>query len=140
MPASHELSPSDEGYPALLAAIPAPPKLWVCGALLATDALAIAIVGARRATTYGVEVAERLASDLAARGVTIVSGLARGIDTAAHRGALAAGGRTIAVLGTGIEGRYPPENRALADDIAANGALVSQFIPGTPAHAYNFPN
>jgi DNA processing protein len=133
------LAPTDTDYPALLVATPLPPTLWVCGTLLDGDGLAIAIVGSRRATAYGVEVAERLAADLAARGVTIVSGLARGIDTAAHRGALAAGGRTIAVLGTGIDGRYPPENRGLADRIEANGALVSQFFPGTPPLAWNFP-
>jgi DNA processing protein len=133
------LAPTDSDYPALLGATPLPPTLWVCGTLLDGDGLAIAIVGSRRATAYGVEVAERLAADLAARGVTIVSGLARGIDTAAHRGALAAGGRTIAVLGTGIDGRYPAENRGLADRIEANGALVSQFFPGTPPLAWNFP-
>jgi DNA processing protein len=133
------LAPTDSDYPALLGATPLPPALWVCGTLLDGDGLAIAIVGSRRATAYGVEVAERLAADLAARGVTIVSGLARGIDTAAHRGALAAGGRTIAVLGTGIDGRYPAENRGLADRIEANGALVSQFFPGTPPLAWNFP-
>jgi DNA processing protein len=132
-------SPDDAGYPALLAATTSPPPLWICGSLLDGDGLAIAIVGSRRATAYGLEVAERLAADLAARGVTIVSGLARGIDTAAHRGALAAGGRTIAVLGTGIDGRYPPENRALAEEIEAHGALISQFFPGTPAYAGNFP-
>src|SRR5438034_10457401 len=134
-----ELRPGDTRYPALLGAIPAPPPLFVRGELVDDDALALAIVGSRRPTPYGLAVAERLASDLAARGVTIVSGLARGIDAAAHRGALAAGGRTIAVLGTGIDGRYPPENRSLADQIEANGALVSQFFPGTPALAWNFP-
>jgi len=139
MSAPRVLTSIDADYPALLAATPLPPTLWVCGALLDADGLAIGIVGSRRATTYGVEVAERLAADLAARGVTIVSGLARGIDTAAHRGALVAGGRTIAVLGTGIDGRYPPENRDLADQIESNGALVSQFFPGTPAHPWNFP-
>ena len=133
------LASVDADYPALLAATVSPPTLWVCGTLLDADGLAVAIVGARRATSYGLDVAERLAAELAARGVTIVSGLARGVDTAAHRGALAAGGRTIAVLGTGIDGRYPPENRALADEIEANGALVSQFVPGTPAYAGNFP-
>jgi DNA processing protein len=133
------LAPGNPDYPVLLAATASPPPLSVCGTLLRDDALAIAIVGARRATSYGVEVAERLAADLAARGVTIVSGLARGIDTAAHRGALAGGGRTIAVLGHGIDLRYPPENRALADEIAANGALISQFFPGTPPHPWNFP-
>jgi DNA processing protein len=111
----------------------------VRGTLRADDALAVAIVGSRRATPYGTEMAARLAEDLAARGVTIVSGLARGIDTAAHRGALAGGGRTIAVLGHGIDLCYPPENRTLADDIEAHGALVSQFSPGTPPHARNFP-
>jgi len=139
MSAPRVLSPIDADYPALLAATSLPPTLWVRGTLRDADGLAIGIVGSRRATTYGVEIAERLAADLAARGVTIVSGLARGIDTAAHRGALVAGGRTIAVLGTGIDGRYPPENRSLADQIEANGALVSQFFPGTPARAWNFP-
>src|SRR6266540_597153 len=127
-----ELRPGDPRYPVLLGAIPAPPALFARGALSNDDALAVAIVGSRRPTPYGIEVAERLAADLAARGVTIVSGLARGIDTAAHRGALAGGGRTIAVLGHGIDIRYPPENRALADQIEAHGALVSQFVPGTP--------
>jgi DNA processing protein len=111
----------------------------VRGTVHVEDALAIAIVGSRRATAYGVEMAGRLAADLAARGVTIVSGLARGIDTAAHRGALAAGGRTLAVLGTGIDSVYPPENRALADEIEASGALLSQFLPGTQPAPWNFP-
>ena len=133
------LQPGDPGYPALLGAVPSPPALWVRGALLPDDALAVAIVGSRRPTPYGVEVAERLASDLAARGVTIVSGFARGIDTAAHRGALAGNGRTIAVLGCGIDVVYPPENRALAPAIEAQGALVSQFAPGVPALAGHFP-
>jgi DNA processing protein len=129
----------DADYPALLAAIPAPPPLWVRGALGAGDALALAVVGSRRATPYGLEVAEQLASDLAARGVTIVSGLARGIDAAAHRGALAAGGRTLAVLGCGVDVAYPPEHRALAEEIARAGALVSQFAPGTPPLPHHFP-
>ena len=109
------------------------------GALVDDDALAIAIVGSRRATPYGLEVAERLASELAARGVTIVSGLARGIDTAAHRGALAAGGRTIAVLGSGIDVVYPPENRSLADDIEKAGALLSQFPASAEPLPWHFP-
>jgi DNA processing protein len=104
------------------------------------DALAVAIVGARAATAYGVEVAESLAAELASRGVTIISGLARGIDAAAHRGALAAGGRTLAVLGHGIEHDiYPPENRALARQISEHGALISQFPPLMPPLAYHFP-
>jgi len=133
------LQPHDAGYPAALSRLTPAPELWVRGALREDDALAVAIVGARRASPYGLEVAERLASDLAARGVTIVSGFARGIDTAAHRGALAAGGRTIAVLGAGIDVVYPPENRALAAEVAARGALVSQFAPGTPPLPHHFP-
>jgi DNA processing protein len=111
----------------------------VRGALVDDDALAIAIVGSRRPTPYGLAVAERLASDLAGRGMTIVSGLARGIDTAAHRGALAAGGRTIAVLGCGLDVVYPPENVALARTIEAHGAVVSQFAAGVPALPGHFP-
>jgi DNA processing protein len=133
------LEPGAPGYPALLGAVSSPPALWVRGALAAEDALALAIVGARRATPYGLEVAERLAGELAARGVTIVSGFARGIDTAAHRGALAAGGRTIAVLGSGLDVMYPPENHALARQIEARGALVSQFAPGVPVRPGHFP-
>src|SRR6266852_3700173 len=134
-----ELYPGDPNYPALLGAIPSPPTLYVRGAVTVDDALALAIVGARDATPYGVEVAERLAGELGARGVTIVSGLARGIDAAAHRGALDAGGRTLAVLGCGIDVVYPPENRALARAIEAQGALVSQFARGAPALAGHFP-
>lgn len=133
------LEPGDREYPALLGGVPAPPALWVRGALVPGDALAVAIVGARRATPYGLAVAESLASELAARGVTIVSGLARGIDTAAHRGALAAGGRTLAVLGCGVDVVYPRENGALAAAIEARGALVSQFEPGVPPLAGHFP-
>lgn len=116
-----------------------PSRLWVRGAVRPEDALAIAIVGSRRATPRGLATAERLAGDLAARGMTIVSGLARGIDTAAHRGALDAGGRTIAVLGCGADRVYPPENRLLAARIAERGAVISQFAPGTPALAHHFP-
>ena len=133
------LQPDAPGYPALLRAVPSPPALWVRGALAADDALAVAIVGARRATPYGLATAERVAAELAARGVTIVSGFARGIDSAAHRGALEAGGRTLAVLGCGVDVVYPPENRALVRAIEARGALLSQFAPGTPALAGHFP-
>jgi DNA processing protein len=133
------LTPGDPRYPALLGPVPSPPSLHVRGEVVAGDALAIAIVGARRATAYGLEIAERLAFDLAARGITIVSGLARGIDTAAHRGALAAGGRTMAVLGCGIDVVYPPENARLMRQIEGRGAVLSQFAPGTPPLAYNFP-
>jgi DNA processing protein len=133
------LRASDHAYPALLAAVASPPPLYVRGTITADDALAVAIVGSRRATPYGLDVAERLAADLAGRGITIVSGLARGIDTAAHRGALAARGRTIAVLGCGTDVIYPPENRALAGQIEGQGALVSQFAPGTPPKPWHFP-
>ena len=133
------LRPEDPGYPPLLAAIASPPALWVRGALEPGDALAVAIVGSRRPTAYGLHVAEDLAAELAARGVTIVSGFARGIDSAAHRGALGAGGRTLAVLGHGVDIVYPPENRELAQEIEARGALLSQFAPGTPPLAYHFP-
>jgi DNA processing protein len=133
------LVPTDPRYPALLAAIPSPPTLEVRGTLEPVDALAVAIVGARQATPYGIEVAGTLAADLAARGVTIVSGLARGIDTAAHRGALEAGGRTLAVLGHGIAHVYPPENRALANAIVEHGALLSQFPSTIGPLAHHFP-
>ena len=137
--AAHRLAPDDPRYPARLAELSPAPSLWVRGALEDADALAIAIVGSRRATPYGLEVAGGLARDLAARGVTIVSGFARGIDSAAHRAALGAGGRTVAVLGCGIDVAYPPENRQLADEVVARGALVTQFPPGTAPLPYHFP-
>ena len=133
------LEPSDTGYPRLLSPLGSPPTLHVRGRLTDGDALAVAIVGSRRATDYGTYVAALLAGDLAARGVTIVSGLARGIDTAAHRGALQRGGRTIAVLGSGLDVVYPPENAELAREIARNGALISQFGAGTPPLRGHFP-
>ncbi len=130
----------DADYPAPLRAIDLPPPfLLVRGELRREDALAMAIVGARRGTAYGLRIADRLAADLGARGVTVVSGLARGVDTAAHRGALAAGGRTIAVLGSGVDVVYPPENRQLAADVAAAGAVVSQFPMGTAPLPHHFP-
>ena len=130
----------DDEYPASLAAVPAPPTFLLArGELRKEDALALAIVGSRRATAYGLGAAECLAADLAARGVTIVSGFARGIDTAAHRGALAAGGRTIAVLGCGVDVTYPPENRKLVGQVLERGALISQFPMGTPALPGHFP-
>ncbi len=130
----------DDEYPAQLRAVPEmPDSLYVCGALAREDALAVAVVGSRLATAYGAGVAEELAAALAARGVTVVSGLARGIDTAAHRGALRAGGRTIAVLGSGVDVIYPSENRRLAARIEASGAVLSQFAPGTPPLAHHFP-
>jgi len=138
--APRQIALGDTGYPVNLREIQAPPeRLYVRGALAEDDALAIAIVGSRAATPYGLAVAERLGADLAARGVTVVSGLARGIDSAAHRGALRAGGRTIAVLGSGVDVIYPPENRQLAGEIEGRGALVSQFAAGTRPLAGYFP-
>ena len=139
-PALRGLGPSEAEYPALLRPVPAAPEtLHVRGRLVDEDALAVAVVGSRRATPYGLDVAETMAADLAARGVTIVSGLARGIDSAAHRGALRVGGRTIAVLGSGVDVVYPPENRRLAEEIVERGALVSPFPPGTPPLPQHFP-
>ena len=135
-----QIALGDTAYPANLREIQAPPeRLYVRGVLAEDDALAIAIVGSRAATPYGLAVAERLGADLAARGVTVVSGLARGIDSAAHRGALRAGGRTIAVLGSGVDVIYPSENRRLAGEIELSGALVSQFAAGTRPLAGHFP-
>lgn len=115
------------GYPTMLAAIPDPPLvLYVQGNILPQDAVAVAVVGSRHATHYGTTQAERLAGSLARAGVTVVSGLARGIDAAAHRGALNAGGRTIAVLGSGLAKLYPPEHAELALQITAQGAVVSE--------------
>lgn len=121
------LPDSDDCYPRMLHEICDPPGiLFVRGELVAADALAIAIVGSRHATPYGTRQAELLAGGLARAGLTVVSGLARGIDAAAHRGALDAGGRTIAVLGSGLLQIYPPENTLLADEVAGSGALLSE--------------
>jgi DNA processing protein len=130
----------DPEYPAALRPIPLPPPfLLVRGELAREDALAVAIVGSRRATAYGLRTAEGLARELGGRGVTVVSGLARGVDTAAHRGALAGEGRTIAVLGSGVDVVYPPENRGLAAEVSRAGAVVSQFPMGTAPLPQHFP-
>lgn len=127
-------------YPRLLThANSAPPLLFGRGRLVPEDDVAVAIVGTRRATRYGIDMTARLASDLAAAGMTIVSGLAYGIDTAAHRAALDAGGRTVAVLGSGPDTIYPAQNRSLAGRIVANGALISEYPVGTKPDARNFP-
>jgi DNA processing protein len=118
---------ADDSYPRLLREIHDPPGvLFRRGEPLAQDELAVAIVGTRHATRYGLAQAERLGGSLARLGFTVVSGLARGIDAAAHRGAMAAGGRTIAVLANGLLEIYPPEHRQLADEVAASGYLVSE--------------
>ena len=134
------LTPTAAGYPRLLREIHDPPAvLFARGAVEPRDSLAVAIVGSRHATQYGVAQAERLAGSLARAGLTIVSGLARGIDAAAHRGALAAGGRTIAVLGSGLANIYPPEHVQLADEVAAAGAMLSESPPRTQPMSGAFP-
>jgi DNA processing protein len=128
------------GYPRLLREISDPPPvLYVKGTITEEDVWAVAIVGTRGASVYGREVTRRLASTLARSGITIVSGLARGIDAEAHRAALKAGGRTIAVLGCGIDRIYPSEHRNLAEEVIARGALVSDYPLGTPPDGSNFP-
>lgn len=130
----------DAEYPARLQAIAsAPPVLYVRGALEPEDEAAVAIVGSRRATAYGEQMAGELARELGRRGLTIVSGLARGIDAAAHRGALEVGARTVAVLGNGLDQTYPPEHRGLAADVAGSGALLSEFPLGTAPLRLHFP-
>jgi len=132
--------PGDGRFPPLLeeTADP-PPALFLRGTFRSEDRLAIAVVGARRATTWGAGFAERLAFDLARAGFTVVSGLARGIDAAAHRGALDGGGRTVALLGSGLDRIYPDEHRRLADRIAARGALATELPFGTPPLGRHFP-
>ena len=132
------LEPGDAAYPALLREIPAPPGLDVAGELVAADE-AVAIVGSRLSSPYGEEIAYEMAAELAAAGIVVVSGLARGIDACAHRGALDAGGRTIAVMGTGRDRVYPAEHLELARRVAGQGALITQFPPGTAPVRSNFP-
>jgi DNA processing protein len=128
------------GYPPLLREISDPPPvLYVRGTLTEEDAWAVAVVGTRRALAYGREVTRRLTTALARSGITIVSGMARGIDAEAHWAALNAGGRTIAVFGCGIDQIYPPEHRKLAEAIVAQGALVSDYPLGTRPEGLNFP-
>lgn len=130
----------DPAYPPrLLNIYNPPPVLYVKGEILSEDQWAVAVVGTRRATVYGKEAARWIAGDLARNRVTIVSGLARGIDSEAHRAALDAGGRTIAVLGSGIDIIYPAESRRLAQAVVERGALVSEYAIGTPPEAGNFP-
>ena len=124
--------------PALHAISDMPAVLWYRGSLDALDAPAIAIVGSRAASAVALEMAERLGEDLAAFGITVVSGLARGVDSAAHRGALRTG-RTIGVLGSGVDRVYPHEHRGLAREIADRGLVISEFAPGTPPLKFHFP-
>ena len=131
---------SNPAYPpALTTIVDPPPVLWVRGTIASLTTPSVAIVGARAASTYALSVAERLGHDLAASGVTVISGLARGVDSAAHRGALAAGGSTVGVLGSGADVMYPAEHAALAREMEVNGAVVSEAIPGAPPQPYLFP-
>lgn len=130
----------DGEYPSLLREIYDPPiLLFACGKVELLGSVKVALVGSRRATAYGIAVAERLSRDLAAAGLAVVSGMAKGIDTAAHHGALEAGGATIAVFGCGVDVIYPAENRTLAATIEKRGLLLSEFPLGSPAYPQNFP-
>jgi DNA processing protein len=130
----------DSSYPARLAEIyDAPPVLYTRGAFAPEDEWAVAVVGTRNVTAYGREVTQRLVADLVRNNVTIVSGLARGVDGLAHRAALEAGGRTLAVFASGVDVIYPPEHRRLAEDIAHSGALLSEYPIGSQPEAGNFP-
>lgn len=130
----------DAAYPRRLKEIDQPPPvLYIRGGLLEEDQWAVAVVGTRRVTPYGQQVTHELVSELARNGVTIVSGLARGTDGIAHQSAVRAGGRTLAVLGSGVDRIYPPEHRRLSDQIAGQGALISDYPPGTEPEASNFP-
>jgi DNA processing protein len=134
------LAHDEAGYPALLAEVPdAPPVLWVLGDASLLTRPMIAMVGARNASSLGVRMARRLGQGLSEAGFTVVSGLARGIDTAAHEAALEGEGRTIAVMAGGIDVIYPPENEALARDIAAKGCRISEHPPGVEPQARHFP-
>ena len=134
------VSLDDPLYPEMLKEIyDAPAVFYVKGDIQPEDKYSIAIVGSRKLTHYGRSVAENLSEDLASMGLTIVSGLARGVDSLSHKGALKAGGRTIAVLGSGIDVPYPPENKTLMDNIAGSGCVISEFPLGTPPDKENFP-
>ncbi len=136
----HVMTWPDQEYPARLKEIDQPPPvLYIRGELLPEDDFAVAIVGTRRITPYGRQVTEELAGYLAANGITVISGLARGVDATAHAAALRAGGRSLAVLGSGVDRIYPPENRALAEQLIAHGAILSDYPVGTAPEATNFP-
>jgi DNA processing protein len=138
-----KISPIPRGdvrYPTALAAIHDPPEtLWVQGQVAALSAPSVAIVGSRAASPYALEVARRLGADLARRHITVVSGMARGVDSAAHLGALDGGGSTVAVFGCGVDVIYPREHATLARRICERGALVSEFSQGMPPLSYHFP-
>jgi DNA processing protein len=128
----------DGDYPVRLRAIhQAPPVLFARGTLVADDS-AVSVVGSRKASDRGLSIASGVAHELVSRGVTVMAGLALGIDTAAHRAALADGGRTVAIIGTGLNKAYPAENRSLHEEISARGLLLSQFWPDAPPQRHNF--
>jgi DNA processing protein len=130
----------DEAYPGRLKEIEQPPPvLYIRGDYLPDDLYAVAIVGTRRVTPYGRQITEELSAYLASNGITVISGLARGVDALAHQTALKAGGRTIGVLGSGVDKIYPPEHRQLAEQMMKSGGIVSDYAPGTPPDASNFP-
>jgi len=136
----HILTWSDDAYPSRLKEIDQPPPvLYIRGEYLPDDLFAVAIVGTRKVTPYGRQVTEEIAAYLAANGMTVVSGLARGVDAVAHQAALRAGGRTIGILGSGVDKIYPPEHRGLADQMMERGAIISDYAVGTPPDASNFP-
>ncbi len=134
------LSYWDSSYPSSLKEIHVPPAMLFCrGRIMSTDADAVAIVGSRMCSAYGIKMAEKLGGDLAASGVTVISGLARGVDQAAHRGALRAGGRTIAVMGSGHQCLYPRRSERLAQEIIENGVLISEYTSKIQPLRHNFP-
>jgi DNA processing protein len=132
------VEPNAERYPVGLHDLEEPPPIWLLGTLTADTG--VAVVGTRRCTRYGIDLAETFGAAIASAGWTTVSGLARGIDTAAHRGCLRVSGHAVAVLGSGIDHCYPRENRPLYDQIlATGGAIVSEYPPGTPPDRWRFP-
>ncbi len=136
----HILTSLDDAYPRKLREIDQPPPvLYTLGSLQPEDDWAVAIVGTRRMTGYGKQVASELAAFLARHGVTVVSGLARGIDAAAHSSSIQSGGRTLAVLGCGVDVVYPPENKMIYQQITQHGAVISDYCPGTAPEGVNFP-
>lgn len=134
------VSLEEPSYPVLLRETDdAPVVIYLKGDMVPQDRYAIAVVGSRKPSSYGAAVAERISGDLASMGFTIVSGMARGIDSLSHRGALGVGGRTIAVLGSGLDVPYPPENKVLMERISESGCVISEFPAGTPPNRENFP-
>ncbi len=132
------VSIQDRCYPEGLKQIYDPPLVLYVKGKLISDEKMVAVVGSRKATGYGLEVARKLSYELVSSGITVISGMARGIDSAAHKGALEGGGRTVAVLGCGTDTVYPPENRRLMKQIEKNGAVISEYPPGTPPLPRNF--